>query len=258
MNANIAIIVLLLINLFIFIAFSDADADKEKIKENNADFLLQQNSSQIRLLSLEEIHNLQNPQNSQNLPIAQNQQTLQDSQTPQTPEVSQDLSTPTQQCYAWKNVKIISEDFKKISQILVEKKLSHLQLIDTKQTQELQNNRWWIFIPPFATRQDAENRAKELLQNVVTEYFIIEKGEFKNAISLGIFSKENLAKDFLNGLKLRKVDEAKLLLRENKRTLQIVEFSGFSDQQELDKFIEILRKSQINLNFLSGAKFSKC
>ena len=152
------------------------------------------------MLSLEEIHNLENPQNvsqdisqniSQNFAEPQNQENQQIQQTPEIQQAQQ-----VQQCFIWKNVKVADDDFKKIQRILVEKNFSQLKIVDKNQTQEISNNRWWIYIPPFASRQDAENRARELLQGTITEYFIIKDGEFKNAISLGIFSQEKTATDF--------------------------------------------------------------
>lgn len=253
MKINIAIIFLLVINLLIFVSFSasESDTEKENNNQNQQHLTQQKNSSQIRLLSLEEIHNLENnSENSNNQNIAQN---ISENQTP-----NQDQQPTQQQCFIWTNLKLPSDDFKKIQQILAEKNFQHLKFVDKNQTQEITNNRWWIFIPPFSSRQAAENRAKELLKNTITEYFIIKDGEFKNAISLGIFSQEKSAKDFLKGLQLRNVNEAKMLIRENKKILHIADLTGFSDQQELNKFIEILKQLKVNLNFLSKTNFAKC
>ena len=244
-------------------AFSAENKNSEKEQNlNNQQHLTQQkNSSQIRLLSLEEIHNLENPQNvsqdisqniSQNFAEPQNQENQQIQQTPEIQQTQQ-----VQQCFIWKNVKVADDDFKKIQRILVEKNFSQLKIVDKNQTQEIYNNRWWIYIPPFASRQDAENRARELLQGTITEYFIIKDGEFKNAISLGIFSQEKTATDFLKTLQQRNVNEAKMLIRENKKVIKNVAISDFISEQ-LKRFIEILRKNKVNLNFLSNTDFSKC
>lgn len=257
MQINIAIIFLLVINLLIFITFSADNKNSEKEQNlNNQQHLTQQkNSSQIRLLTLEEIHNLENPQNiSQN--ISQN---VAENQNPEIQETQENQENQqVQQCFIWKNVKVADDDFKKIQRILVEKNFSQLKIVDSNQIQEISNNRWWIYIPPFASRQDAEKRAKELLQNTITEYFIIKDGEFKNAISLGIFSQEKTATDFLKGLRLRNVNEAKMLIRENKKLIKNVEISNFISEQQFKNFIEILKKNKVNLNFLSNTDFSKC
>ena len=155
-------------------------------------------------------------------------------------------------------MKVADDDFKKIQRILVEKNFSQLKIVDKNQTQEISNNRWWIYIPPFASRKDAENRARELLQGTITEYFIIKDGEFKNAISLGIFSQEKTATDFLKTLQQRNVNEAKMLIRENKKVIKNVAISDFISEQQFKRFIEILRKNKVNLNFLSKTDFSKC
>lgn len=265
MKINIAIIFLLVINLLIFVSFSasESDTEKENSNQNQQHLTQQKNSSQIRLLSLEEIHNLENnTENSNNQSNQSNQNIAQQNNSAENQNQQQDLQQiqqqTQQQCYIWTNLKLPQDDFKKIQQILAEKNFQHLKFIDKNQSQEITNNRWWIFIPPFSSRQAAENRAKELLKNTITEYFIIKDGEFKNAISLGIFSQEKSAKDFLKGLQLRNVSEAKLLLRENKKILHIADLSGFSDQQELNKFIEILKQLKVNLNFLSKTNFAKC
>ena len=245
-------------------AFSAENKNSEKEQNlNNQQHLTQQkNSSQIRLLSLEEIHNLENPQNvSQNISqnISQNfaePQNQENQQIQQTPEIQQ--AQQVQQCFIWKNVKVADDDFKKIQRILVEKNFSQLKIVDKNQTQEISNNRWWIYIPPFASRKDAENRARELLQGTITEYFIIKDGEFKNAISLGIFSQEKTATDFLKTLQQRNVNEAKMLIRENKKVIKNVAISDFISEQQFKRFIEILRKNKVNLNFLSKTDFSKC
>ena len=245
-------------------AFSAENKNSEKEQNlNNQQHLTQQkNSSQIRLLSLEEIHNLENTQNvsqdisqniSQNFAEPQNQENQQIQQTPEIQQAQQ-----VQQCFIWKNVKVVDDDFKKIQRILVEKNFSQLKIVDKNQTQEISNNRWWIYIPPFASRQDAENRARELLQGTITEYFIIKDGEFKNAISLGIFSQEKTATDFLKTLQQRNVNEAKMLIRENKKVIKNVAISDFISEQQFKRFIEILRKNKVNLNFLSNTDFSKC
>ena len=101
-------------------AFSAENKNSEKEQNlNNQQHLTQQkNSSQIRLLSLEEIHNLENPQNvsqdisqniSQNFAEPQNQENQQIQQTPEIQQAQQ-----VQQCFIWKNVKVADDDFKKI------------------------------------------------------------------------------------------------------------------------------------------------
>ena len=51
---------------------------------------------------------------------------------------------------------------------------------------------YWVYIPPFTNRDKAEERLRELRARKV-ESFIVGEGSFTNAISLGHFSKKELA-----------------------------------------------------------------
>lgn len=75
---------------------------------------------------------------------------------------------------------------------------------------------------------------------------------------MGIFSQEKTATDFLKTLQQRNVNEAKMLIRENKKVIKNVAISDFISEQQFKRFIEILRKNKVNLNFLSNTDFSKC
>lgn len=68
---------------------------------------------------------------------------------------------------------------------------------------------YWVYIPPLPSRQEAEHKADQLKALQVPEYFIVQDGANRNAISLGIFSTEQAAKDRLEDLKKRGVRSAK-------------------------------------------------
>lgn len=55
---------------------------------------------------------------------------------------------------------------------------------------------YWVYVPPFTSRAKAEERLRELKLRRV-ESFIVGEGAYVNAISLGHFSKKELAQDFL-------------------------------------------------------------
>lgn len=67
---------------------------------------------------------------------------------------------------------------------------------------------WWVYIPPLATRTAADKKAQELKALGVTDYFIVQEGPSRNAISLGIFSSDKGARDYLAGLQSRGVRSA--------------------------------------------------
>ena len=54
---------------------------------------------------------------------------------------------------------------------------------------------YWIYVPPFTNRGRAEEKLSELKAKGV-ESFIVSEGRFVNAISLGHFSKKELAQSF--------------------------------------------------------------
>lgn len=56
---------------------------------------------------------------------------------------------------------------------------------------------YWIYVPPFTNRGRAEEKLSELKAKGV-ESFIVNEGRFVNAISLGHFSKKELAQSFRN------------------------------------------------------------
>jgi hypothetical protein len=54
-----------------------------------------------------------------------------------------------------------------------------------------QKKRFWVYLPPYSTRQKAVDEAGKLATLGVEDYFIISDGRRDNAISLGIFNKKS-------------------------------------------------------------------
>ena len=70
---------------------------------------------------------------------------------------------------------------------------------------------WWVFMPPQGSRQAAVRKAAELKKLGVTEYFIVqEEGEFRWALSLGIFRTEEGAQARLAALRAQGVRTARV------------------------------------------------
>jgi hypothetical protein len=68
---------------------------------------------------------------------------------------------------------------------------------------------WWVYIPPQKSRELAERKLAELTKLGVSEtYLVQERGEWENAVSLGIFRSEEGAQRFLEALKERGVRSA--------------------------------------------------
>lgn len=75
---------------------------------------------------------------------------------------------------------------------------------------------WWIYIPPQASKADADKKAGELRQMGVSDYFVIQEGPNRFAISLGVFSAEKGGQDRLAELKAKGVRSARLMQRPGK------------------------------------------
>lgn len=87
---------------------------------------------------------------------------------------------------------------------------------------------WWVFLPPLANKAEADRKAAELKKLGVPEYFVVQDaGANRFAISLGIFSSEQAARERLDGVRAKGVKSAKLALRGVERPEQVaVEIGG--------------------------------
>ena len=87
---------------------------------------------------------------------------------------------------------------------------------------------YWVYIPPLKTKKDAENKIDELRASGVTEYFLVQDGQWKNAISLNLFKNEELAKNYLDTLQRKGVRSAVIGVRSHvvKRTLFQIRDAG--------------------------------
>lgn len=74
---------------------------------------------------------------------------------------------------------------------------------------------WWVFIPPQGSRLAALKKAAELKALAVDDYFIVqEEGEFRWAVSLGVFRSEEAAQARLAALREQGVRSAQVGPRE--------------------------------------------
>ncbi len=75
---------------------------------------------------------------------------------------------------------------------------------------------YWVYMPPMKTKAEIDRKIGELKKFGVTEFFVVQDaGQWKNAISLGIFRTEEAAQAFLAKLKERGVRSALAERREN-------------------------------------------
>lgn len=75
---------------------------------------------------------------------------------------------------------------------------------------------YWVYIPPLKTKANADRKVGELVELGVTEFFVVQDpGEWRYAISLGIFRTDEAAQAYLAKLKERKVRSAIAARRDN-------------------------------------------
>lgn len=75
---------------------------------------------------------------------------------------------------------------------------------------------YWVYMPPLKTKQEVDRKVGELKGLGVTEFFVVQDaGQWRNAISLGIFSTDEAAQAYLAKLKERGVRSAVAARREN-------------------------------------------
>lgn len=75
---------------------------------------------------------------------------------------------------------------------------------------------YWVYIPPLKNKSEADRKVGELVALGVTEFFVVQDpGQWRYAISLGIFRTDEAAQAYLAKLKERKVRSAIAARREN-------------------------------------------
>jgi hypothetical protein len=73
-------------------------------------------------------------------------------------------------------------------------------IIQRKETEEVVLGHW-VFLPSFPSWQDARKKVAELEEKGIKDIFILGRGEMKNAVSLGLFKKQESADRRLAQLK---------------------------------------------------------
>lgn len=75
---------------------------------------------------------------------------------------------------------------------------------------------YWVYIPPQKNKAEADRKIGELKALGVADFFAVqEQGQWRHAISLGIFKSEDAAKSFLAALREKGVRSAIVERREN-------------------------------------------
>jgi hypothetical protein len=85
---------------------------------------------------------------------------------------------------------------------------------------------WWVFVPPQASRADADKKASELKELGIKDFFIIQEGPNRFAVSLGVLSTEKGGQELLAELKSKGVKSAKVGPRPGKESHFSVQARG--------------------------------
>ncbi|MCA1938884.1 MAG: SPOR domain-containing protein [Dechloromonas sp.] len=103
----------------------------------------------------------------------------------------------------------------------------------TQKTVAGEGSGWWVHMPPQANRAAADKKAQELKTLGVSEYFIVQDGPSRNAISLGIFSSEKGAQEHLAKLQALGVRSARVGARPDKEGNLQVELRGPAERRAM-------------------------
>ena len=89
---------------------------------------------------------------------------------------------------------------------------------------------YWVFIPPFANKAAADKKMTELKKLGIADlYLMVDEGADKLAISLGMFSSEQAANEFLHTLTKRGVTSVKMQPRSKPEEKAQLEVHGPQD-----------------------------
>ncbi len=85
--------------------------------------------------------------------------------------------------------------------------------VERRMSKDNKRKGFWVMIPPAETRKIAKQSVRQLKEKQIKDYFLVVTGEQTNAVSLGVFSRSELAQrryDEILGLgfkvKIRQVD----------------------------------------------------
>lgn len=126
------------------------------------------------------------------------------------------------------------------AQVQGDEKLADLEIVVKPQEA---SSGFWVFIPPLQNKAAADKKMAELRKLGITDlYLMSEESPDKLAISLGMFSSEQAATEFLHGLAKRGVRQAKIQPRSKPAEKSQVEVRG-PQELLLARLPELLAKS---------------
>ena len=114
-------------------------------------------------------------------------------------------------CLAWEHLSLNDAD--RLGSVLADKFAAFKV---SKKVSAGESTSWWVYIPPLANKAEMDKRAGELRQIEVTDFFPVQDGPNRYAISLGVFSSEKGGQERLAELKAKGIRGVKLAPRPGK------------------------------------------
>lgn len=114
-------------------------------------------------------------------------------------------------CLAWDHLSVADAD--RLAEV-VANKFKDFKV--TRRVVAAEGNGWWVHIPPQASKVEVDKKAGELRDLEITDFFVVQEGASRYAISLGVFSSEKGAQDRLAELKGKGVRSARVAPRPGK------------------------------------------
>lgn len=84
----------------------------------------------------------------------------------------------------------------------------------------------WVFYPPLATRAETQTLVGELKSKGFDSYVVQTDGEFRGHLSLGLFGREDAARQLVGKLKAAGYDKAKVAVRGESVKVTALTFKG--------------------------------
>ena len=157
------------------------------------------------------------------------------------PPIKESKVDTTPVCLAWRQLSVTDAD--RLSALLA-KRFGDFKLI--RKTLASEGNGWWVFVAPQPSKADVDRKAAELRELGVKDFFVIQDGPNRFAISLGVFSTEKGSQDRLAELKAKGVRSASAGPRPGKDSVVNLQARGLASEKPavLAAVAEVLPKVQ--------------
>lgn len=66
----------------------------------------------------------------------------------------------------------------------------HIARSRQRQSVEMRDRGWWVYLPAVASREMALDQARQLARDGIKDYYVVTTGEDENTVSLGLFGSE--------------------------------------------------------------------